>query len=116
MTEDYNIAIVSVIKMIVDNNAGCVARKLKTVGYEPKNFIPASELESALLQLHTVNRKLFFEVMAQCEWNYGNNNWTNNPLYRDQIYKAVSKYSGKQVDKLNWWKVTLDYLKQQSVN
>lgn len=116
MTSDYNIAIVSVIKMIVDNNAGCVARKLREAGYETKDFIPASELESALFQLHTANSQLFFKVMTNCEWNHGNNNWTNNQKYRDQILSAVSKYTGMQVDKSNWWQVTMDYLKQQSVN
>lgn len=116
MTADYNMAIISIIKMIVENNAGCVARKLKEVGYETKSYIPASELESALLQLHTVNKKTFFNVMANCEWNHGNNNWTNNPEYKNQIFSAVSKYTGKKVDKSNWWKVTLQHLKQQSVN
>lgn len=116
MNQDYNIAVLSVIKMIVDNNAGCVARKLKEAGYETKNFIPSSELESALFQLHTANRQLFFEVMEKCEWNNGNNNWTNNPQCKAQILSAVSNYAGTQADKSNWWNITLDYLKKQSVN
>lgn len=116
MTSDYNIAILSVIKIIVENNAGCVARKLKEVGYETKVYIPTSELEAALFQLHSANRNLFFKVMKNCEWNNGNNNWTNNPQYKEQILSAVSKYTGTQADKLNWWNATMDYLNQQSVN
>lgn len=116
MTSDYNIAILSVIKMIVDNNAGCVSRKLKAAGYETKSYIPASELEAALFQLHAANKKMFFNIMLDCEWNNGNNNWTNDKKYKDQILKAVTEYTGKEVDKSNWWKTTMDYLMQQSVN
>ena len=66
MVSDYNIAILSMIKIIVDNNSGCVARRLKENGYKnSQNIIPAGELESALFQLHTGNRNLFFEVMKK---------------------------------------------------
>ena len=114
---DYNKAIFSFIKMIVDNNAGCVSRKLKEIGYDKsKNFIPTPELESALFQLHAANRDKFFEVMKKCEWNLGNNNWTNNDIYRNQILKIVSEYTGKPVDKNNFWDISMDYLQNQSIN
>ena len=117
MTSDYNIAIMAVIKMIVDNNAGCVSRKLKEIGYEKsKNFVPASELEAALFQLHSANRVKFFEVMKKCEWNFGNNNWTNQDSNRTQILNAVSRYSGRLVDKNNFWDITMDYLQKQPIN
>ena len=114
MNRDYNIAVLSVIKMIVENNAGCVARKLKQSGYETKSFIPNPELESALFQLHTANPKVFFQVMKECEWNNGNNNWTNESVYRKQILSAVEKHTGLQVDKSNWWGTTIAYLQKQS--
>lgn len=116
MNADYNIAIVSVVKMIVDNNAGCVSRKLKEIGYETKKYIPATELEYALLQLHTANRDKFFEIMNKCEWNNGNSNWTNDSKYKSQIMSAVELYTGKTVDKTNWWKTTMNYLMSQQTN
>lgn len=116
MNQDYNIAIVSVIKMIVENNAGCVARKLKEVGYETKSFIPAPELEVALFQLHNADAATFYKVMNNCEWNYGNTNWTNDNKYKEQIMSAVQTHTGKKVDKHNWWDTMINYLKQQSEN
>lgn len=111
-TSDYNVAIMSVIKMIVDNNAGCVSRKLKEIGYEKsKNFIPNSELESVLFQLHSANPNRFFEVMKKCEWNFGNTNWTNQDIYRNKVLDAISRHTGKLVDKNNFWNITMDYLK-----
>lgn len=114
MNKDYNIAILSIIKMIVANNGGCISRKLKQYGYESKNFIPAPELESALFQLQAINPKLFFQVMKNCDWNFGNNNWTNEPKYRDQIITAVQTHTGVQVDKNNWWNTTISYLQKQA--
>lgn len=113
MNQDYNIAILAVIKMIVENNAGCVARKLKDAGYETKNFIPSAELESVLFQLHMANPTVFFWVMRHCDWNYGNNNWTNEPKYRDQIIANVKIHTGAEVDKSNWWSTTINYLQKQ---
>lgn len=113
MTQDNRIAVLSVIELIVENNAGCVARKLKDVGYNTKNFIPAPELKVALVQLHDANRDLFYKVMRTCEWHQGNNNWTNNPLYRDKVLAAVETYTGQKVDKTNWWITTINYLQNQ---
>lgn len=100
--------------MIIENNAGCVARKLKQAGYETKEYIPSSELESVLFQLHMADTKLFYDVMRKCEWNYGNNNWTNNVKVREQIISAVSSYTGGNVDKDSWWNTTMDYLEKQT--
>lgn len=116
-TSDYNLAILAVTKMIVENNAGCVSRKLKEIGYDKsKGYVPASDLESALLQLHAANRHKFFEVMKKCEWNFGNNNWTNDDKYRTQILNAVSKHTGRLVDKTNFWDITMNYLQTQKIN
>lgn len=115
MTNDYNIAVLSVIKMIVQNNAGCVARKLREAGYETRDFIPASEIESALFQLHTIEPKLFYQVMRNCEWNMGNTNWTNDSKVREQIISVVQTHTGQNADKANWWNITIDYLQKQSV-
>lgn len=116
MTRDYNIAIASTISMIVQNNAGCVARKLREVGYETKDYIPSPELESALFKVHMADPKLFFEVMRKCEWNYGIKNWTNEEKVRERLISAVQSYTGVKVDKDNWWNTTMNYLEEQSVN
>lgn len=110
MSNDYNMAILSVIKMIVDNNPGCVARELQKNGYETKNFIPSPELESVLFKLYIIDKKLFFKVMKNCEWNYGINNWTNDVKYRDQIISAIEKFTHNKVDKTNFWNTAINYL------
>lgn len=111
---DYNIAILAVIKMIVDNNAGCVARKLRETGYKStQDVIPAGEMESALFQLHTGQRDLFFDVMKKCQWNNGIKNWTNDNNIYEKIISSVQKRTGITVDKNNWWSVTMNYLQNK---
>lgn len=111
--EEYNTGIVAVIKMIVDNNSGCVARKLRAVGYVSKfDKIPTPVLESELLKLYMAEETLFFDIMRKCEWNYGNNNWTNNPIIRDQILSAVEEHTKVKVDKTNWWEIAINHLQQ----
>ena len=117
MVSDYNMAVLSMIKIIVDNNAGCVARKLKEAGYKStQDVIPAGEMESALFQLHTGQRALFFDVMKKCQWHSGIRNWTNDQKYQNRIISAVEKFTGNQVDKDNWWNTAIDYLQNQKIN
>ena len=111
--EEYNAGIVAVIKMIVENNSGCVARKLRAVGYISKyDKIPTLELEAQLLKVYMGQEELFFDIMRQCEWNYGNNNWTNNPIIRDQILSAVEEHTKTKVDKTNWWPIAINHLQK----
>lgn len=113
-TNDYNKAVASVIKLIVANNAGKVAQGLRSAGYETKDFVPASELETALFQLHSANPNKFYEVLSGIQWNYGNNNWTNEPKYRDEIMKLVGEQSGSAVAKGSWWEILLTLLQPQA--
>lgn len=113
MNLDYNTAIVATVTMIVENNAGCVARKLRAEGYPTRDRIPDSTLESTLFKLYLTVPDLFFKIMKACDWNQGNNNWTNNTQHRQQILSAVEKYTQKQVDKTNFWNITMDYLQSQ---
>lgn len=113
MASDYDMAILAVTKIIVANNAGCIAKKIKEAGYETKDRIPASELESALLQLHIANKGLYFDVMKNCTWNNGNSNWTNDEQVKEKLISAVETHTGKKVDKANWWITTVEYLEKQ---
>lgn len=114
--QDYNIAVASIIKIIVANNAGCVARTLRQAGYPTMDKIPHSELEATLFTVHSVNKYLFYEIMKRCEWNMGNNNWTNDVTYRDQLMSAVQQHTGMAVDKNNWWNSAINFLESQSKN
>lgn len=109
-TEEYNQAIISVIELIVANNAGGTARVLKQAGYTTKDFIPESELKTALLQLHMSDRKKFFEVLHSIEWNHGNTNWTNDPKYRDRLINSLSKETGSPIAKGGFWSALLGLL------
>lgn len=104
------------IAIITTNNAGCVARLLKQTEYPAMDKIPVSELESALFKIHSADAPLFYDIMKKCEWNKGNNNWTNDERIKNQLIEAVQKHTGMLVDKLNWWSKTLEYLEQQNIN
>lgn len=117
--EEYNKSVASIIKLIVANNPGGVAKALRQAGYETKDYIPVSELESALFQLHSANSNQFYEVLKTVSWNYGNNNWTNEPQYRDQISMLVADTAttngmDTQRGVADWFKTALDYLQEQS--
>ena len=113
--QQYNQAVISVIELIVVNNAGGTARALKQAGYPIKDFIPESELKTALLQLHMSDRKKFFEVLNAIEWNYGNTNWTNDPKYRDKLINSLSKETGSPVAKGGFWGSLINALGQALV-
>jgi len=65
MNQDYNIAVASFIKIIVANNAGCVARKLKGLNYPIKDFIPTRELEAELFMLHAADTHMFYDLITR---------------------------------------------------
>ena len=119
--EEYNKSVASIIKLIVANNPGGVAKALRQAGYETKDYIPASELESALYQLHSANSNQFYEVLKTVSWNYGNNNWTNEPQYRDQISMLVADTATTNGNAMattrgvaDWFKTAVYYLQEQS--
>lgn len=119
--EEYNKSVGSIIKLIVANNPGGVAKGLRQAGYETKDYIPASELESALYQLHSANSPQFYEVLKTVSWNQGNNNWTNEPQYREQITELIADTTATNGNAMattrgvaDWFKTALDYLQEQS--
>lgn len=101
--QEYNTTVASVIKLAVLNNAGSVSRALKKSGYPSKDFIPNSELESALFTLYVASPDKFFEVLRNVQWNYGNNNGTNDPKNLDPIIQQLSNETGSTVSKSDWW-------------
>lgn len=108
MTTDKNKAIALIIPLIVKNNAGQVAIALRDAGYS-KDFIPETELEAKLFQLYTANPDMFFEVMKNIPWNYGQAE-TNKPEIRDELIKLVTDHSDKEISKDNWWPELIDLL------
>lgn len=105
-TRDYNKAVTLLIHLIVINNAGAVARALKQAGYDVKSYIPAPELEMALLQLQMADTVKFFSLMQSIPWNYGDTE-TNKPEVRDELMKLVAAQSSIEITKDNWWKILL---------
>lgn len=103
--KNYNSAIALLIQLIVKNNPGGVARALSKVGYEAKGFIPAVDLENALLQLHMGDQDAFFQVMKDIPWNYGDMA-TNKPEIRDQLI-ALTGSVDNATAKGEWWTVLL---------
>lgn len=87
--EEYNQLVISVVELITANNAGGVARALKNAGYNSTDYISEPDLKVALLQLHATNPEKFYEVLQQVQWNFGKNNWTNDPQYRDPIVNSI---------------------------
>lgn len=110
--QDYNRTIAMLVHLIVMNNAYGVAKALKEEGYDTKNFIPAPELEAALLQLHMVNRDKFFKVIKNINWNRGHVN-TNNPEVIDNMIKLTQNISGSAVDQTNWWPSLIKFVGSQ---
>lgn len=108
---EYNKAIILLIHLIVMNNAFKVANALKEVGYDTKNFIPAPELEAALLQLYMADPNKFFQVMNNVTWNYGHVA-TNVPEGRDQVINLISQ-AGIETDKSNWWQNFIGLITKQ---
>lgn len=100
--KEYNKAITLLIHLIVLNNAGAVARALQQAGYPVKNYIPAAELEAALLQLHMANRTKFFEVMNNVSWNYGDLA-TNTVEIQDELKKLAGVPAGTATAKMDIW-------------
>lgn len=113
MTQEYNKAIALIIPLIVKNNAGRVAIVLREYGYESRNFIPQSELESALFKLHASDTGKFYEVVNKIDWNYGDVT-TNKPEIRDRLMELVSTNTDATA-KIDWWKSLLSLLQAQSV-
>lgn len=111
-TEQYNKSIALLISMIVANNAGGVKRALKEAGYNSTyDFVPPAELESVLFKIHGADRIKFFEILKKVDWNFGNNNWTNKPEYRDQIIKLVGQANGNtQLAKKDWWQSAIAFI------
>lgn len=112
--QDYNLAVASIIKIIVANNAGCVARLLRQYGYPTADKIPASELEATLFTVHCASPELFYSILSKCEWNHRNNNWTNSEQVSEQIVSCVQIHIQRQVDKTNWFKSVINHLQSQS--
>lgn len=109
--QDYNKALATVIKMIVANNAGGVARALMNMGYPTRNKIPSSELESAMFTLYSASPEKFYEVLKSIPWLYNNNNWTNNAEYRSEIMELLGGTTRSEVSRGNWWDVVLELIK-----
>lgn len=101
MTQDQNKAIALIIPLIVKNNAGKVAIALRNAGYS-KDFIPAPDLEARMFQLYTANPDMFFEVMKDIPWNYGETE-TNKPEIKDELIKLVSSNPDYEFSKETWW-------------
>jgi len=109
---DFGIAIAAVIKLIVGNNPGCIARELQKLQYPNKNFIPEAELEATLSSLYLTNKGMFWQVLQACPWNYGNNNWTNKPEVREKLSALVKTDATAKGGQ--FWQNFLNILQPQS--
>lgn len=109
---DYNKSIAILIHLIVMNNAFGVANALKKEGYDTKNFIPAPELEAALLQLSIADKAKFFRVMKNIEWNPGHVS-TNDAEVINNMVKFTQQHASPSVSKVNWWPALVHYFSTQ---
>ena len=110
--EDYNRTVAILVHLIVMNNAYGVAKALKDQGYDTQKFIPAPELEAALLQLHMASRDKFFKVMQNIPWNPGHVN-TNQKVVIDNMIKLTQSKSGEMVDQTTWWPSLVGFVGSQ---
>lgn len=108
--KEYNKAILLIIHLIVRNNGIGVAQAIKNYGYDSKNYIPAGDLETALLQLYIADQSKFFDVMKNISWNSGHQA-TNTKQISGQLKKLISLY-GISIDNSNWWQTLILLLKQ----
>lgn len=106
--QEYNKAIILVIHYIVKNNAYGVAKALKDEKYDTKNYIPAAELEMALLQLYIADKNRFFKVMKNITWNKGH--VSTNQFAKDKLMQLTSIQSGASVTDDNWWQSLISSL------
>lgn len=113
---DYGKSVAAAIKLIVANNPGATARALKQIGAETKDFVPNPQLEADLWTLHAANRERFYQVLNSIPWNYGNNNWTNDPKYRNAIINTVGAQSttNAKINLSNIWQSVVGALQGQS--
>lgn len=100
-SQEYNRSVVMLVHLIVMNNAGMVARALRQIGYPVKDFLPAAELEAALLQLSMADRAKFFQMMKNIQWNTGHRA-TNQPEMINGLIKLASE-GNASVNNTNWW-------------
>lgn len=111
--KEYNKGVATIVKTIVANNAGGVARALKDAGYPTKNYIPSSELEAVLLQLSMTDHNKFVEVIKNVPWNNGDVA-TNTPQVREALMKLVNAQPGSELARSgNWWDIILGLFTQQ---
>lgn len=103
--QNYNSAVTLLIHLIVMNNPGGVARALKNLGYDSRNYVPASELEKALLQLHYADKEEFFQLMRNVSWNYGDMA-TNKPEIKQQLIELTGSDVSPNA-KVEWWQLIL---------
>lgn len=111
---DYNKTIILIIHFIVMNNGFAVARELKNEGYDSKDYIPSSDLETALLQLYIADPVRFFGVLKNIDWNDGHKA-TNQPEIKEQLMKLVSIQTGTQATAENWWPSLITFLSTSTI-
>lgn len=113
--QDYNKTIAMLVHLIVMNNAFGVAKALKDEGYDTKRFIPAPELEAALLQLNMVNRDKFLKVIQNIPWNPGHINTNQAAIINSMVALTKSKV-GASVDNTNWWPSLIKFIEQSRIS
>lgn len=111
---EYNKTAAMLIHLIVMNNAFGVAKALKDEGYDTRKFIPAPELEAALLQLNMVDQDKFLRVLQNIPWNPGHGN-TNQPEVINSMVKLAQSKVGPSVDNTNWWPSLIKFIEQSRV-
>lgn len=109
----YNQAISLIIPLIVKNNAGKAAIVLRKAGYTASDYIPASELEAKLFQIHTADPELFYAIIKEIPWNYGDSA-TNTPEIKDRLIILTQEQILTDVSKENWWQNLILLLEHQS--
>lgn len=111
---DYNKTVAMLVHLIVMNNAFGVAKALKDEGYDTRKFIPAPELEAALLQLNMVNQDKFLRVMQNIAWNPGHLNTNQTEIINNMVTLTKSKV-GASVNNTNWWPSLIKFIEQSRV-
>lgn len=112
--QDYNKTVALLIHLIVMNNAFGVAKALKDEGYDTRKFIPAPELEAALLQFNMVDQDKFLKVLQNISWNPGHLNTNQAEIINNMVTLTKSKV-GTSVDNTNWWPSLIQFIDKSRV-
>lgn len=113
-SQDTQLAIASVIKIIASNNApGAVAQLKAQAGYQSAfDIIPAAEVETLLWNLYRTNKPLFWSVLKAIPYQRDRVDSTTSPDTISKLKEIVASVGGS-TQKGDWWQQLLDQLQSK---